>query len=75
MTNSVKAGDGSLTGQLGVGFYSAFVVANKLEISSRCRKDQGEDRESWKWISEGNSFTVWPAPEEEYYGETSGTKI
>eukprot|EP00972_Heterocapsa_arctica_P111191 16370996-Heterocapsa_arctica.AAC.1 len=69
--NSVKntkepGGDVSLIGQSGVGLYSAFLVANKLK---------GKDRKSWKCISEGSSFTIQPAPEEEYYGETSGTKI
>eukprot|EP00972_Heterocapsa_arctica_P091985 13565797-Heterocapsa_arctica.AAC.1 len=70
-----QAGDVSPMGQFGAGLYSVFLVASKLEVSSRCFKDQGEDRKSWKGISEGNSFTVQPAPEEEYYGETSGTKI
>jgi len=67
--------DVSLIGQFGVGFYSAFLVANKLEVSSYCFKDGPADRKSWKWTSDGNSFSISPAPEEEYFGEQSGAKI
>ena len=67
--------DVSLIGQFGVGFYSAFLVANKLEVSSRCFKDPEDDRKSWKWISDGSSFSVQPAEDEEYFGTQSGAKI
>lgn len=38
-----------LIGQFGVGFYSAFMVAEKVEITTR---KAGEDK-AWKWISNG----------------------
>ena len=45
-----KAGQGvNLIGQFGVGFYSAFIVANLVEVTSR---KAGTD-ESFTWASEG----------------------
>ena len=38
-----------LIGQFGVGFYSAFMVADKVEILT---KKAGEDK-AWKWVSNG----------------------
>lgn len=38
-----------LIGQFGVGFYSAFMVASKVEIVT---KKAGDDK-AWKWISDG----------------------
>ena len=38
-----------LIGQFGVGFYSAFMVADKVEILTR---KAGEDQ-AWKWVSDG----------------------
>ncbi|NBO17919.1 MAG: molecular chaperone HtpG [Proteobacteria bacterium] len=53
------SGDGKkdlpLIGQFGVGFYSAFMVANKVDVVSR---KAGSD-EAWAWESEGlGEFTV-----------------
>ncbi|MFR8206537.1 MAG: ATP-binding protein [Alphaproteobacteria bacterium] len=39
-----------LIGQFGVGFYSAFMVADKVEIITR---KAGEDQ-AWKWVSNGD---------------------
>jgi molecular chaperone HtpG len=48
----------SLIGQFGVGFYSAFMVADKVQVTSR---RAGEDK-AWTWESEGHGeFTVVPA--------------
>ncbi|HNQ97654.1 MAG TPA: molecular chaperone HtpG, partial [Treponemataceae bacterium] len=41
--------DSNLIGQFGVGFYSAFMVASKIEVIS---KKAGDNR-VWKWISDG----------------------
>ncbi len=50
--------DMSLIGQFGVGFYSAFMVADEVEVISR---KAGEDQ-AWRWTSDGKGeFTVEPA--------------
>jgi molecular chaperone HtpG len=56
---SEAAGEGSnLIGQFGVGFYSAFMVAERVEVVSR---RAGAD-EAWSWSSDGKgTFTVAPA--------------
>jgi molecular chaperone HtpG len=51
--------DMSLIGQFGVGFYSAFMVAEKVEVLAR----KAGDSEGWRWISDGKGeFTIeaWP---------------
>jgi molecular chaperone HtpG len=57
-----KAGESAtLIGQFGVGFYSAFMVADKVDVVSR---RAGSD-EAWHWSSDGKgTFTVAPAPTE-----------
>jgi molecular chaperone HtpG len=52
--------DMSLIGQFGVGFYSAFMVAEKVEVLSR----KAGDSEGWRWVSDGKGeFTIEPLPE------------
>jgi molecular chaperone HtpG len=41
--------DSNMIGQFGVGFYSAFMVASKIEVTS---KKAGEDK-AYTWVSEG----------------------
>jgi Molecular chaperone, HSP90 family len=41
--------DSNLIGQFGVGFYSAFMVADKIEVVSR----KANEDAAWKWISDG----------------------
>ncbi len=41
--------DASLIGQFGVGFYSAFMVAKKIEVLTK----KAGDEKAWLWISEG----------------------
>ena len=43
--------DSQLIGQFGVGFYSCFMVADKVDVST---KKAGED-EAWFWTSDGQS--------------------
>lgn len=50
--------DMNLIGQFGVGFYSVFMVADKVEVLSR----KAGSQEAWRWISDGKgSFTIEPA--------------
>ena len=57
----------SLIGQFGVGFYAAFMVADRVEVTSR---KAGTD-DAWTWASEGaGAFTIEPATR-----GTAGTTI
>ena len=48
----------TLIGQFGVGFYAAFMVADRVEVTSR----RIGDTEAWRWSSEGQgSYTLAPA--------------
>jgi len=52
--------DMSLIGQFGVGFYSAFMVAEKVEVLSR----KAGESDGWRWVSDGKGeFTVEPLPD------------
>ena len=51
--------DAQLIGQFGVGFYSAFIVADRVTVTSR-RAGHGD---AWTWASTGDgTFTLAPAP-------------
>ncbi|WP_322415267.1 molecular chaperone HtpG [Mesorhizobium huakuii] len=51
--------DTQLIGQFGVGFYSAFMVADRVDVISRLA---GSD-EAWRWSSDGKgSYEIAPAP-------------
>jgi molecular chaperone HtpG len=57
----------SLIGQFGVGFYSAFMVADKVEVISR----KAGESQGWRWVSDGTGeFTV-----EAVEKPTRGTEI
>ena len=66
--------DVSLIGQFGVGFYSAFLVANQVDVYSKSFKKES-DGKIWKWSSSGSSYSIKEAEETELFGEQSGTKI
>jgi len=51
--------DMSLIGQFGVGFYSAFMVADRVEVLSR----KAGEEEGWRWTSDGKGeFIIEPEP-------------
>ncbi|MBT4888322.1 MAG: molecular chaperone HtpG [Rhodospirillales bacterium] len=57
----------ALIGQFGVGFYSSFMVADKVEVLTR----KAGDEKAWLWESDGRgSYTIADAER-----ETSGTDI
>ena len=68
-----EAKDGAgLIGQFGVGFYSAFMVAEKIVVISR-RAGSGE---VWTWSSSGGAgFEIAPASEDETRRVARGTEI
>jgi molecular chaperone HtpG len=50
--------DSNLIGQFGVGFYSAFMVADSVEVVSR----KAGEEQAWRWTSDGKTgFNVEPA--------------
>ncbi|WP_416899600.1 MAG: molecular chaperone HtpG [Minwuia sp.] len=52
---SAKSGDLSVIGQFGVGFYSAFMVAEEVAVTTR---RAGEDK-AWTWVSGGSGdYTI-----------------
>src|SRR5260221_835191 len=68
-----EAKDGAgLIGQFGVGFYSAFMVAERIVVSSRRAGSDGV----WTWSSSGgDGFEIAPAAEEIVKRIARGTEI
>jgi molecular chaperone HtpG len=61
-----------LIGQFGVGFYAAFMVADRIEVTSR----RAGSAEAWTWTSaSGAGFEVSPATPEQAARVTRGTEI
>lgn len=66
-TKDDKEASVNLIGQFGVGFYSSFMVADKVEVVTR---KAGEDK-AWKWVSDGQGeFTI-----EEAERDVRGTTV
>ncbi|NLM21657.1 MAG: molecular chaperone HtpG [Peptococcaceae bacterium] len=59
--------DLSLIGQFGVGFYSAFMVADKVTIHTRSFRP---DAESWVWTSDGTGTYSLAKGDKNTYGTT-----
>ena len=56
----------ALIGQFGVGFYSSFMVADKVDVLTR----KAGEKEAWMWSSDGKGeFTIEPA-ERDSHGTT-----
>ena len=68
-----EAKDGAgLIGQFGVGFYAAFMVAERIVVTSR----RAGASEVWTWSSSGGSgFEIAPAGEDDAKRVTRGTEI
>ncbi|WP_417450433.1 molecular chaperone HtpG [Kordiimonas sp.] len=59
--------DVQLIGQFGVGFYSVFMVADKVRVTTK----KAGDKEAWLWSSDGlGAYEISPAEK-----ETAGTEI
>lgn len=63
--------DSNLIGQFGVGFYSVFMVADKVEVLSR---KAGED-ETYRWTSDGKTSFDIEEVSGAYARQTAGTTI
>jgi molecular chaperone HtpG len=68
-----EAKDGAgLIGQFGVGFYAAFMVADRIVVTSR----RAGTNEVWTWTSSGgNGFDIAPAADEDAKRLARGTEI
>jgi molecular chaperone HtpG len=73
LSRLTEAKDGAgLIGQFGVGFYAAFMVADRIVVTSR----RAGASEVWTWTSSGgNGFDIAPASEEDAKRITRGTEI
>ena len=59
--------DSNLIGQFGVGFYSAFMAAEKIEVISR----KAAEEQAWKWSSDGkDGYDIEP-----YGRDSQGTTV
>jgi molecular chaperone HtpG len=62
----------SLIGQFGVGFYSAFMVADRIEVTSA----RAGSPETWVWASDGGAgFDIRPASPEQAARVPRGTEV
>jgi molecular chaperone HtpG len=73
LSRLTEAKDGAgLIGQFGVGFYAAFMVADRIVVTSH----RAGTNEVWTWTSSGgNGFDIAPASEEDAKRIARGTEI
>jgi molecular chaperone HtpG len=73
LSRLTEAKDGAgLIGQFGVGFYAAFMVADRIVVTSR----RAGAEEAWTWSSSGGSgFEIAPASAEDSQRVARGTEI
>ena len=73
LSRLTEAKDGAgLIGQFGVGFYAAFMVADRIEVTSR----RAGSTEAWVWTSSGGAgFEVAPANDEQAKRVPRGTEV
>src|SRR3954452_25008903 len=73
LSRLTEAKDGAgLIGQFGVGFYAAFMVADRIVVTSR----RAGTSEVWTWSSSGgNGFDIAPAADEDARRLSRGTEI
>ena len=65
--------DVNLIGQFGVGFYSAYLVANKVEVVTKSMQDGSKQ---YRWTSEaGNSYTIAEDVDGEPFETGAGTRL
>jgi molecular chaperone HtpG len=73
LSRLTEAKDGAgLIGQFGVGFYAAFMVADRITVTSR----RAGTSDVWTWSSSGgNGFDIAPAVDDEANRLVRGTEI
>ena len=71
--NADKSSGENLIGKFGVGFYSSFLVADAVKVTSKSNDDQ----KAWTWESlvNSSSYTIREATEEEAKDLVRGTRI
>ena len=68
--SDAAAESGNLIGQFGIGFYSAFMVADEVVVETR----RAGSHEAWRWVSDGKgSYQVSVLPLEE--APIRGTRV
>jgi molecular chaperone HtpG len=70
LSENVKK-DSNLIGQFGVGFYSAFMVAQTIEVISR----KAGEEEAWKWTSDGKEGYTLESVPLQALGSPQGTQV